>query len=509
MPHPIRPAAGVILVREGREGLDVYLLHRSGRSAFLPGFHCFPGGAVDPEDADVPVAEAPGPPVLAAAAARELFEETGVLLADGAAPPAPELAEARARLLARVGGFAELLGRHGLRVPGRRLLPAGVRVTPPYSPLRFRARFFLAVVRPGEEPEAAPGEFLGGGWWSLQEALQAWARGEILLVPPTLDALLRLDRWGLEGGLASLEASPEGDGLEGPALLLAPGLSYVPLRTRTLPPATHTLCLLVGGERLLVVDPGAGEASELGAVFDAVQALRAEGRRPVEVLLTHHHPDHVSGALELARSLEVPVAGHPETAARLPFALDRLVGEGEEWDLGVDPAGQPWRLQALHTPGHAPGHLCLWDARRRFLLAGDMVAGVGTIVINPPEGDMAVYLASLRRLRALEPRLVMPAHGAPFGPGSDVFGRYLEHRREREEAVLEALGEGLRTLDSLVARVYAEVPEAFHPVAARSLLAHLLKLEAEGRAEGRGESWLPARGAGEAGSAAPEAGAGG
>ena len=100
MAHPIRPAAGVILVREDPGGLQVYLLHRAGGSAFLPGFHCFPGGSVDPEDADLPVADPPGPPVLAACAARELFEETGVLLVDGPLPPLPERSEVRARLLA-------------------------------------------------------------------------------------------------------------------------------------------------------------------------------------------------------------------------------------------------------------------------------------------------------------------------------------------------------------------------------------------------------------------------
>lgn len=502
---PIRPAAGVLLTRESAQGLQIYLLHRTGRTAFLPGFHCFPGGATEEGDDRVPVAAPADRPELVVAAARELFEETGVLLVDGPPPPAAELEEARGRLLDGQPVFADLLLRHGLRVDGSRLRRAGVRVTPPYSPLRFRARFFLATAREGDDPQPAPGEFAGGEWWTVATALRAWAAGAILLVPPTLDALLRLDRYGLPAALDSLEGSPEGDGLEGPALPLAPGLFYVPLQTRSLPPATHTLCILVGGQRMLIVDPGSGDPHELGQVFDAVQALRAEGRPPLEIVLTHHHPDHVAGASALAETLGLPVAAHAETARRLSFPVDRLVEDGDEWDLGQDPTGHRWGLRALHTPGHAPGHLCLWDEGHRFLIAGDMVAGVGTVVIDPPDGDLALYLSSLRRLRDLDPRLVLAAHGAPLGPGSDVFGRYLEHRLWRERRVLAALP---GTEADLVARVYQDVPAALHPLAARSLLAHLLKLEAEGRAERREGAWGPPPSAGGDGCEGPVGGPG-
>lgn len=486
---PIRPAAGVLLARDTPGGLQVYLLHRSGRSAFLPGFHCFPGGAAEAADNQVPVASPADASYLVAAAARELFEETAVLVVDGPLPPACELEDARRRLLAGESVFGALLKRHDLRVDGARLRPAGIRVTPPYSPLRFRARFFLAQVREGEDPQPAPGEFAGGEWWSVAAALRGWAAGNVLLVPPTLDALLRLDRYDLPEALRSLESSPEGDGLEGPAFPLAPGLFYVPQLTRTLPPASHTLCVLVGGRRMLVVDPGSPDPAELGLVFDALQALRAEGRTPTEIVLTHHHPDHVGGASALSESLGIPIAAHPETADRLPFPVDRTIEDGEEWDLGPDPFGHRWGLRAVHTPGHAPGHLCLWDEARRFVIAGDMVAGVGTIVIDPPEGDLAQYLQSLQRLRALEPRLVLAAHGAPLGPGSDVFGRYLEHRLWREERVLAALP---GTEADLLPRVYEDVSPTLYPLAARSLLAHLLKLEAQGRAERQGEGWGPA-----------------
>lgn len=484
----IRPAAGVLLAREGPGGLQVYLLHRAGRSAFLPGFHCFPGGAAEAADNQVPVASPADSHYLVAAAARELFEETGVLIVDGPLPPSAERDEIRRRLLAGESVFGAMLKRHDLRVDGSRLRPAGIRVTPPYSALRFRARFFLARVRDGEDPQPAPGEFASGDWWSVPAALRAWAAGQMLLVPPTLDALLRLDRYDLAEALRSLESSPEGDGLEGPALPLAPGLFYVPQKTRTLPPASHTLCVLVGGRRVLVVDPGSPDPAELGLVFDALQALQAEGRAPTEIVLTHHHPDHVGGAPALSESLGLPIAAHAETADRLPFPVDRTIEDGEQWDLGPDPFGHRWVLQALHTPGHAPGHVCLWDEARRFVIAGDMVAGVGTIVIDPPEGDLARYLESLQRLRQLEPRLVLAAHGAPLGPGSDVFGRYLEHRLWREQRVVAALP---GTLGDLLPRVYEDVSPAVYPLAERSLLAHLLKLEAEGRAERQGEVWAP------------------
>lgn len=426
-------SAGIIPVRDGQ----VYLLERSPRLRFLPGFHAFPGGVLEPVDRETTVTGADDP-ALAACAARELMEEVGLL---------PDRQPPTARLE---------------RLDAGRLLKAGVRITPPYTPRRFRTQFYLMVLDRDEEPVVQTAEAASGRWWGFQEALDAWERGEIFLVAPTLGALHALRAHRPEEAAALLEAFPHGTGLSGHTVPLSPVLRCITQESATLPPARATLTCLAGP---LLVDPGSGIPQELERLR---ASLTPETR---EVLLTHHHPDHVAGA-QIVKSWGLPLAAHPETAARLSFPVDRLVEEGERWGDWV----------ALHTPGHAPGHLCLWHEERGLLLAGDMTAGYGTILVDPSEGgDMAAYCASLRRLADLGPRLVVSAHGPPFGPGSDLPGRILAHRLEREAGVLAALP---GTEDELLERVYSEVDPRALPLARRSLRAHLLKLENEGRVVG-------------------------
>jgi endoribonuclease LACTB2 len=258
----------------------------------------------------------------------------------------------------------------------------------------------------------------------------------------------------------------------------APWIRVVPVRTPTLPPATHTNCYIVGdASGVIVIDP-ASPYEEEQARLDAEL-----GDRPVrELVLTHHHVDHVSGARHLAERLGVGVAAHAETAARLVGRVDvtRIIEDGER--LAVGPAG----LTAMFTPGHAPGHLCFVDTAAGAIVAGDMVASVGTIIVEPGDGgDMTLYLASLAQLRAQvdagTPRL-LPAHGPPIVDGAARLDFYVAHRLAREARVVAALDAAPATLLALVAPSYPDVPEALYGLAARSLLAHLIKLEREGRA---------------------------
>jgi glyoxylase-like metal-dependent hydrolase (beta-lactamase superfamily II)/8-oxo-dGTP pyrophosphatase MutT (NUDIX family) len=475
----ILPAAGVIPVRslEPLGPTQVYLVWRGAEGVFLPGFHSFPGG----------VCEAGEP--ARRAAIRELFEETGVLLVRGTLPEARLLEERRRGLLA--GQISSDQAFEGLILDVEGLLPSGVWVTPPYSRYRFRAQFFLAALPPHQEPAPWPPELQGGGWWTVPEALGAWERGDIALAPPTLEALQALHREPPRRAAALLqERLPDEEQKD---MLLSPGMRYLP--QRVVGPEGYVHTLLLGGTERLLLDPGSADPEELAWLEKAIRHAEQEGRPVREVVLTHHHPDHVSGAPRL-RSLGLPLAAHAETAARLDFPVDRLVEDGDLWELGPDPAGHPWTLVALHTPGHAPGHLCLWEPRRRLLLAGDMVSGQGTVVIPAEPGCMRQYLDSLARLRALQPRLVMPAHGPPAGPGADILGACLAHRRQRELKVAAALAPEPVGLEDLLVRVYDDVAPALRGLARQSLLAHLYKLEEEGRACQVGEAWAAPRGSG-------------
>jgi glyoxylase-like metal-dependent hydrolase (beta-lactamase superfamily II) len=209
--------------------------------------------------------------------------------------------------------------------------------------------------------------------------------------------------------------------------------------------------------------------------------LKAGGRAPRAVFLTHHHGDHVGAALWLKERLGLPIWAHARTADRLlPGAVDRLLVDGEVISLAGDPV---MTLRVLHTPGHARGHLCLVDERSRAAIVGDMVAGLGTILIDPPEGDMRDYLAQLERLRDLPVSTLYPAHGPAIPDGPAKLDEYLLHRRVRERKVVDALavGDGATTLQEIVATAYSDTAAALHPVAERSALAILLKLIEEKR----------------------------
>jgi len=254
--------------------------------------------------------------------------------------------------------------------------------------------------------------------------------------------------------------------------------------TPTLLPATHTNSYALGGRDVLLVEPGTPYPDEQRAWLAWARGLASQGRNLVAIFATHHHPDHVGGLDVLAGELDVPVWAHdltvdrlaPETRARVTRRLadgDSIVLEG--------PRAEAWDV--LHTPGHAPGHLCLFEPRSRTLVVGDMVASVGTILIAPGDGDMQVYLQQLQRLSDHGATLALPAHGDPIDEPSALFQKYIAHRLAREAKVLAAVrAAGATGADAaaLVPEAYGDTPMHLWPIATLSLEMHLEKLEREG-----------------------------
>jgi glyoxylase-like metal-dependent hydrolase (beta-lactamase superfamily II)/8-oxo-dGTP pyrophosphatase MutT (NUDIX family) len=475
-PAAPRAAASVVYWREGAAGLDVYLVRRGATQRFAPGFSAFPGGRRDPEDAAVPVA-APGglDPGDVACAARELFEEVGVLAATGGPLPAPAALQASRRaLLAGTLPFGELLGRHGLSVDGARFEDAGRWVTPAFYPVRFDALFLLCRARPEERPEVWPGELESGEFTSAAGALEAWRRGDRLFLPPNLWPVRVLARGAPPDAAAMRRPAPEAFRIE-----YQGGILQSPLRTPTLPPAAHTnACLLDLGDRTAVVDPGSPWPEEQAKLDERLATLAAEGRPAREVWVTHGHADHTGGVAALA-ARGLTVRAHPAIAPRLRGVPVTPLSEG-------DLLYGRWRVHV--TPGHARDHVVFLDEVSGALLAGDMVSTLSTIVIDPPEGDMAEYERQLARLATLGVRALYPAHGPPAVHGRALLRAFLAHRAEREARILAAL-EPAGRLGEVTARAYADVPEAAWPVAERSCLATLLKLAGAGRAVESDGSW--------------------
>ena len=256
-------------------------------------------------------------------------------------------------------------------------------------------------------------------------------------------------------------------------MLVAPGVRKLlaPNPSPMTGPGTNTY--LVGQGEVLVVDPGPDLSAHLASIAEATA-----GERIVGALVTHGHVDHLPAAVRLRKDRGVPILGHPS----LPEA-DRAIGDGEELSVGAT------RLIVYHTPGHAPDHLCVWNAAERLLFTGDLIAGEGTVVLSEEPGALTRYLDSLNRMLALGPATLLPGHGPPVPDAEAKIRAYLAHRATREQQILAALESGPATAEAIVARLYADTPAALLPMAARNVRAHLEHLENQGKVRKVGKRW--------------------
>jgi glyoxylase-like metal-dependent hydrolase (beta-lactamase superfamily II) len=377
----------------------------------------------------------------------------------------------------------------GIVIPVDRWHGAGLLVTPPMFPIRYRTEFFLAEVdpsTPAPDPPPRPEEIEALRFVDAGTMLAEWEAGQVE-VPPILPPQLRVirDASGLSAEELALRLAETNDWQERTHRIeLVPDVWALPLRTETLPPATHTNAWLPGGERFLVVDPGSAERGEIERLMRVIERRGEGGARPEAVVLTHHHRDHVGGAAEVARRLEVPVLAHPATLARLSSAEGvslRSLEDGQVLDLGGLTA------RACHTPGHAPGHIVLEVPERNVVIAGDLVSGTSTIVIPDGSGDMGAYLEALDWLARGGWRWILPGHGPPFPPGKvqDV----IDHRLDRHRRVLEALENTPLPAQVLAQRAYADAPTAPTELTEMQTRAHLHLLERERKATRADGGW--------------------
>jgi glyoxylase-like metal-dependent hydrolase (beta-lactamase superfamily II) len=230
--------------------------------------------------------------------------------------------------------------------------------------------------------------------------------------------------------------------------------------------------LLDTDEGRIVIDPGPDLPAHIAAVAAAGQVAR--------ILLTHTHPDHAGGAQALKAATGAPIHGWGE-----PWA------KGFTPDIPIENGARIGPLTALHTPGHASDHLC-FGMGDGTVFSGDHVMSWSTTIVSPPDGDMAAYMSSLRVLLARQDNLYLPGHGPPLANPIPLVRALRMHRSTREAAIARALTDAPLTEAGVVARLYTGLPENLARAAERTVLAHLIKLQAEGKAVRREDGWLKA-----------------
>ena len=540
-----RPAATLIVVRDGTAGMEVLLLRRVERSGDRSsGAFVFPGGTLDAADgrwhaqciglddaqASRRLDVASGGLDYYVAAIRECFEEAGVLLACDAAGELAVLdahevrtVEAlRAQLRRGEIGLGELCQRLSLRLAADRLAYHSHWLTPPGLPKRFDTRFFIARMPPRQTAALHSDETLEHCWMRPSQALERAA--ELRLPNPTRRTLQSIAAFvSADDCVAHAQAlrdirrimplvadgpqglrpvhpdepmyaevgrlDPHGAGRArytiepGRALRLSARVWRLTAPNPGVMTGPGTNTYFVGSDAAwAVIDPGPDDPAH-------VQATVAASPGPIRhILVTHTHRDHSPAARRLQALTGAELLGlaaPPRADGHDDFAPDRSLHDGELLALGAHAT-----LRVVHTPGHASNHLCYLLLEEKTLFTGDHVMQGSTVVINPPDGDMAAYLASLQSLLGEDLDWLAPGHGFLMDQPRRRIQALIRHRRAREAKVVEALRAlSPVPLGDLLARIYDDVPQRLHPVAERSLLAHLLQLAAERRALEREGRW--------------------
>ncbi len=526
-PAPLRPAATVLLLRDGPQGIEVLMTRRSMTASFAPGAYVFPGGGIDTADVQAHGMAQRRPKqsdmhlTQAIAAIRESFEELGVLFArhaDGRWADAHDIAA-----IDRKGPFAAQCQARGLSLAAEQVFVLAHWITDRDLPRRFDVPFLVARMPEGQTPVADESEQFEPVWVRPQDALTRHEAGDFFMVYPTIRTLDRLKAFASvdavlqacavndeplwtscprAGWLAGNEArymeheapfgelalvTPDGQihhHLDWRTDQAVPLLQNVQRLTAPNPgvmtgPGTNSYLVGDPNTGYIAIDPGTADHEHLQRIW------RAAGGQIKAIVCTNSHPDHSPGAapLQALCTHKPPILGlasKPTSRANSRFTPERELADGEKLVLqGIDAQGEiTHTLRVVHTPGHAANHLCLVLEEDSLLFSGDHVLNGSTTVIDPPDGHMGDYLDSLDKLAAACEaggiEFILPAHGHVLGFAHQAITHLKAHRLKREAkiaAAMQALPQG--SLQEWVEKAYDDVPPRLWPVAARSLQAHV------------------------------------
>ncbi len=486
----IKDASAIILLKDDK----VLLAQRNPNLKFLGGWHAFSGGKLEKSDAEVEVKNCEDIDLqqFIVCAVRELFEEVGVLIVrNGEKLTRGQRVSLHDDLISGRSTFVEILNDWGLWIDAADFEYTGFWTTPNFSPLRFKTRFFIANCPPKQEPYEAINEMQNLEFVTPIEALNLWEKSEILISPPVLITLQELSKSLVYSPLSLaknlLEKSQMCDGNIDYVELNSRVIVF-PLKTPTLPPATHTNCFIVGNKEFIVIDAASSHESEQAKLHKLIDQLIINGGVCKEIIVSHLHNDHHGGEVALQQylsekhRLSVPISTHKITSESLShIKFDKFIEDSDVYNL-KDNCGDIFQFKTLHTRGHARGLLAFYDEEFGFLLSTDNVVGTGSVVIAPPEGNMSEYFETLDRLKNLPNlRFLCGSHGSAIYDAKGKIDEYILHRNERETQILQAFNEGAKTYSEIVEKVYIGLPKDLIRLAEKSVEAHLEKLKREFR----------------------------
>ena len=533
-PADPRPAATVLLLRDTADGIEVLMTRRSMTASFAPGAYVFPGGGIDAADAAAHgqstrrTTQSDLHLTQAIAAIRESFEELGVLLARHADGSHINTADIAA--LDRKAPFAAQCRARGLTLAGDEVFVLAHWVTDRDLPRRFDVPFLVARMPEGQEPVADETEQFEPEWIRPADALARHAAGNFFIIFPTIRTLQRLEaytsvaavlqacaaehplwtscpRAGLLAG--SIARYMEHEAPYGELTLTCPDgqivhaldwqteqpvalLKNVMRLTAPNPgvmtgPGTNSYLVGDASTGYIAIDPGPADPDHLARLHSAA------GGDIRMIVCTHSHPDHSPGAKPLqalcAQSGKgkppiLGLASHPTARAASEFTPDRSLLNQELLTLIFKgPEGETSHtLKVLHTPGHAANHLCLVLLEDGLLFSGDHILNGSTTVVDPPDGNMTTYLDSLDILSAAciehDIEFILPAHGYVLGQAASAISQLKAHRLKREAKIMAVMQSNPGgTLDDWVPLAYDDVDARIWPVAKRSLLAHVERIQ--------------------------------
>ena len=441
----IKKSVVAVITYEGQ----VFIGHRQVYLKAFPGYLSFPGGKIDKEDSTEPYTcqfLRDHHPQIMRGLCREIQEEIKFDLEQSIGNN-------------QVSQFTKI----------------GEALTPPITNLRFHTYFFHIKLKVKPKFFVSKSEFKFANWTFYENLILDFQKGKNLLAPPTLKVLKFLN---------NKEKAPfYFEGVQKDKLLVLEfisGMKQIPVKSDTLLPATHTNAFILGDKSkgVFLIDPSPNSRDELDKLMNTLSDYKLDG-----MFLTHHHPDHYEHSNKIAKLLKVPIFLSKDSFNRIcdSRSVDYFKGVQTKF-VSQDQVLTTWKGREIFVceiPGHDKGHLGLAPRSMEWFLVGDLIQGIGTVVIAEPEGSMKEYFNTLKKVIALNPKIIIPSHGLPLGTTFRLC-ETLKHRQMREEQVFNLVKEN-KNSEQILPIVYENIPPELHKYAIKTIESHITKLKEEKR----------------------------